>query len=595
MNFTKINLGNSIGKPSMIIPAAILTISAPITALFVSGCNKAPKPIKPVAGKKNPGLTQAPHITSAATTLPSIDLPPSKIAQMKSKVLSIWDAGQDQYFKELNVDSKDSIFISDPSQGNNTVSEGQPYWMLIASGLAKVDTPKASFYQEKHDSFMNGYLAMVALAQQDGNNGNLAAWAVKINGGQLSLNNDKPGPSNSAADADLDFIRGLISAQENVDAGLWKDHGYSDLIDKYLSAVKNLFQKVGTTYTMLPSEDWSDFYFIDYHAPGTCFEIADWLKAQGRDSEAAFWQEAGMGSFTVLIQSIIDTHNIPAQADINAGDGSDPLDVEQRQPQGWDGIRGPWRLALGLKNIDLSEDEKAALLAFLRTRHRYTNSVLDAAMYLPLAAALGQNDDMDALLDTVLSSDLDPNKYYENSLIALSLLEFLNHKIAVNTTGDENTAAVEARDESAVQPAEENANSSPATPEKVNLPSAISSQWGKDAVYSVAGNILTVQGTGAIDADMISFGTLDTNGHNKLVLKIKSISGNFTWGEKVFGLSINGNTDAPAGKTVSDDFINGPLKAGDRLVYDISGNSITLDMKVYVASGVSYKIEFTLE
>jgi len=143
----------------------------------------------------------------------------------------------------------------------------------------------------------------------------------------------------------------------------------------------------------------------------------------------------------------------------------------------------------------------------------------------------------------------------------------------------------------------------------VLLEPIITSGWGKSAKYSSLGNTLTVIGNGSAggDADSIYLGKLDTKGFSKLVVTVKNIEGTFPW-SAVFGLSIDdakvenydvanrGNFKKCLNKSINDNFIQGKLNVGDKIVFDVSGKaSVYLGMKTFIGQGVKYSLDLHLE
>jgi len=55
-------------------------------------------------------------------------------------------------FNRYALGTPDGVFIKDPSQQNKIVSEGQGYWQILATGLARIDTPNARKYQDDFDA-----------------------------------------------------------------------------------------------------------------------------------------------------------------------------------------------------------------------------------------------------------------------------------------------------------------------------------------------------------------------------------------------------------------------------------------------------------
>jgi hypothetical protein len=95
---------------------------------------------------------------------------------------------------------------------------------------------------------------------------------------------------------------------------------------------------------------------------------------------------------------------------------------------------------------------------------------------------------------------------------------------------------------------------------------------------------------------------------SKLIVTIKSISGDFPWGGKALGFSFSNirlanyqvaNSQTflvPEGRSVVDNFIEWQLGSGENLIFDISGLNETfyLGAKVYVGDGIQITLSFEL-
>ena len=130
----------------------------------------------------------------------------------------------------------------------------------------------------------------------------------------------------------------------------------------------------------------------------------------------------------------------------------------------------------------------------------------------------------------------------------------------------------------------------------VTLPGTVRTAWQKPARYTVTPpNTLAVRGS-AEDADQINMNDIPYNGARTLVVIVKSISGRFPWGGKMFGLQVNGTSIVPEGKVVSDHFIEGPMTIDEPLRFSlagVTGATINIILRTYI--GAQYTLEFWYE
>ena len=338
-------------------------------------------------------------------------------------------------FNKYSLRTSDGVFIKDPSQNNQIVSEGQAYWQLLSVGLARIDTANARKYQNDFDALLKGTQYMIKLAKDAGNGGEFPAWKVKQSGGTVVLDKDQYGPTaNSASDADIDSVRSLIYAQELVERGIWVDRGYNKLLDKLIPAAQNLFRDQNGLRVLRPSEDWDGFHFTDYLDPAAYKEIAAYL-AKHKKPNAAFWEKAANDSIALYGEILNDTKTFPAHINITRGNATTSpwlpnTDVKaaNNTVMTYDGIRSPWRIARYIILYpETSKEARVACEAIVHGQNnnfRHTSSVeMDAAMYLPLSVALGHSSATE-LAKRVLNG-ISADKYYENTLILLGLVDTL--------------------------------------------------------------------------------------------------------------------------------------------------------------------------
>lgn len=359
----------------------------------------------------------------------------------QEKLLQTWNVSfEKKYLVKIKQGQSNLYFVQDPSQKNQIVSEGQAYWMLLAAGYARLDPARKNFYQERFDGLLNGTLAMTELARSAGSGGSFPAWVVKVVNGRLELNTDKGGAGarNSASDADLDIVRALIWAQQLVEQGVWADHGYAQKIKELVDAAEDLFDKSTGRYLMGISEDEPGNYRFDYFAPASCLEIAQYCDKHGLgERRIEFWQKAAQDSWAVIKAAFESTGNIPAEGELTvAADQS--LSVSEITPQGWDGIRGPWRLGdYYLTRQKDTPDQELAVKFLTMADQTYTVPALDAAAYLPIALAAGDYGVARNLLGQIESSSGltvygETRRYYQTTLIALALMTSLFPNQPVN-------------------------------------------------------------------------------------------------------------------------------------------------------------------
>jgi len=397
----------------------------------------------------------------------------SAIEKFDSLLIRIKETYQEalaKYGKDLVIDGQECLFIKDPSEHGKQaiVSEGQSYWMMFAAEIAQTSGMTAeqiNGFQQDFDRVMNGYLAMADLAFQEGNSGNFAAWAVNIEDNRLVPapdDMDTPGPLNSAADADFDFINALLTAQQNVEGGIWQDKGYDKLIEEYADyASDKLIVRENGRLLFAPSEDWhEDWYYVDYFSPETALRISEYYQKNNDERKAEFWVKVANDALYIYAQTVVQTGQIPAEARIDVLP-TEKVDIELVKEQSWDGVRGAWRIAsairiIGINNLD--PDLKTAFNSYLETyqdRFDDVNQLLQQSMYFPLAVVLGRNEIADQIVKYFNNENEDNdfvyedlNKYYQTTLIALSLVDYLPKQQSIpdiNYITIQNSGALDSR------------------------------------------------------------------------------------------------------------------------------------------------------
>ncbi|MDR2431375.1 MAG: hypothetical protein LBD99_03875 [Candidatus Margulisbacteria bacterium] len=348
-------------------------------------------------------------------------------ANVQSRVTAQYAA----LFNRYALRTPDGIFIKDPSQNNQIVSEGQAYWQVLSADLARINPARAGVYQDNFDGLLKGTRHMIKLAKDSGNRGEFPAWKVKQQGSSVTLDRDQWGvTANSAADADLDIVRSLIYAQELVAQGIWSDRGYEKILDTLLPQARRLFSEQNGVLVLGPSEDWNDFSYTDYLDPAGYQEIAAYLAKRGRTADAAFWERAAADSMKLYAETLNDTGTFPANINVRVRSAADiAVSAANGTQMSYDGIRAPWRIARYIIQFAENNAEaggaKKALQYGSQNRFSHTYSrEMDAAMYLPLSIALGDVSASD-LASRVFNGNIPGNKYFENTLELLGLIDAL--------------------------------------------------------------------------------------------------------------------------------------------------------------------------
>jgi hypothetical protein len=434
---------------------------------------------------------------------------------------------------------------------------------------------------------------MIKLAKDNGNPGQLPAWKVKISGDTVVLGDDPFSSdgkaANSASDADMDIIRGLVEAQSLVNQGIWADKGYGKrALELIAYAQNNLFARGIMKYS---EEPWGDqFLFTDYLSPATCMEIAKFLEQNKKDN--SFWVKAASDSMKIYDATLTQTGEFPEKIKISSQAGGKFNISSIGSHQTWDGIRSPWRIGDYLIGYKGSEAERGlaskALAAADKKYWSFTgDATLDRVMYLPTAIAAGDSATTRELWSVIKSGPSRPQEYFQNTLYMLGLATAFFPE-----TVDASVAATKV---------------APVAADVVEKPKGITgpvvletaaAQWGKGTNVSLVNkNTVKVSGTKAsADLDFIDLGVLKVAGHKKLQIKVTKLTGAGDWGGKVFALKMNGVTAVPQDGSISGDgnFIEQKISVGDTFLFDLSGKtSVQLGLNVLSKAGMNYELEFS--
>jgi hypothetical protein len=139
----------------------------------------------------------------------------------------------------------------------------------------------------------------------------------------------------------------------------------------------------------------------------------------------------------------------------------------------------------------------------------------------------------------------------------------------------------------------------------VKLPDTIRSAWSKSVKYKVtAPNIFEAKGN-LQDMDAIYLRGLAYDGQKNLVIKIRSMSGNFRWDKgKMFGVTLGdpkkGSTFlASPGRNLLDRMIDGPFAVGDEVVFplpdDVVGKAGPITLVLTIYCGATFEVELFFE
>lgn len=177
---------------------------------------------------------------------------------------------------------------------------------------------------------------------------------------------------------------------------------------------------------MKPSEDWNDFLFTDYLSPAACMDIAAFLKKNGKAD--AFWQKAASDSMTIYQKTLTETGEFPAHIRVSATQKALQVKREHDTHQYFDGIRAPWKISTYIIGETETKEEYSCAVQALKagvTKDLSFTGVpaLDEVMYLPLALSLGDSKVAQDIVQRLKTNKVPANKYYENSLYMLSLLD----------------------------------------------------------------------------------------------------------------------------------------------------------------------------
>ena len=385
-------------------------------------------------GTPTPGVCTDKTIGAWDTRLVAASLNPKAKAEVLAYLTENYDNLLALY---LELDNAGRGYIKDPSQGNQKVSEGTSFWMLIMSAMASINPDQAVKYQTDFDIVNSASENMVALAAAQGNTGVNPAWKIKIVDGVAMPEADQWGATvNSASDADLDWISSLISAQKLVVAGTWEDRGYTQKIRNLIKSgtfgSKSLFVDINGVSILKPSEDWDGLYFTDYNSPATYKKIQEFVEtfgmgdAEHSDAEyIGFWDKATEDGMYFYQEVHKQTDEFSGIVQIESGEVARQLIIIPTSKEYYDGVRSMWRISSYI--ISQAETESQGIFASSAYKagkdKTFTFSKeLDDAMYLAQSIHDGDWEKASAVLPRLTGNTLDKSKYFEQTLVMLGLI-----------------------------------------------------------------------------------------------------------------------------------------------------------------------------
>ncbi|GBR72903.1 hypothetical protein NO1_0360 [Candidatus Termititenax aidoneus] len=432
------------GKP----PLAAVGAAYAAAALVVSGCSSeaedsaALQDVLKIEVFDKLSLEKACQISLQGTwdTVVNND---SKVNGLLVKINNA--AGQPVYFFRESIKILAEFTDADSAArkiAQDVVSEGSAYWLRNAAGLVYAGVSA----EASREFFIRTKRGIDMLTELPGCSGVFPAWAARIVSGEITLNPDKPGPQNSASDADHDYVMALLAARANLENKIWHEDTELNiqLIDAWLAELLPALYdeyiepgKANGLYVLKPSEDYGEDitqtnYRLDYLSPETCFAIEKYL----RDTDpktADKWRTIGENSMEIYLTCLTQPGLgvVPAEATLSWEAGKLKIDPNGTW-QTWDGIRAPSRIAAALPYLgeEWLNAHRAVLTAYLqRWNDGYTVKELDASAYLSLAVHLGENEIARTIAQTLgggFSAKgvyAETHKYFETSLITKNLLE----------------------------------------------------------------------------------------------------------------------------------------------------------------------------
>lgn len=380
--------------------------------------------------------------------------------------------------QDLHQISGKQIYITDPSQKNKIVSEGQGFWLLMTAALVRAykeqhptDTNGLKKLQEIYNGLLSATQMMIFMGRTDRDSDSaFPAWEVQSIPGKdgnplgvrLPQRIDPTGDmeaTHSASDADMDIILSLLNAQKNVDDKTWSGGvDYGNLADRLIArAQERLFHDM--TYNdangypnkkrivMKPSEDWEGAFFTDYLRPYHCQRFAEFLSAHhGKPEAIDFWQRAARDSMSTY-QDIfaVDKQFHPNYSIMMNGQIHLDVKVDPRGLQGADGMRSPMFIAQYMMAHPndptavasgahfMSEVLDAGIAGLPMDKEMYHMSPTKVpynfpglfgavrAMYLPASAYLNNKNEFEGNFNAVLNSHIPTENYFEWTLMLLAL------------------------------------------------------------------------------------------------------------------------------------------------------------------------------
>ncbi|MEI7942249.1 MAG: glycosyl hydrolase family 8 [Candidatus Riflemargulisbacteria bacterium] len=357
---------------------------------------------------------------------------------LKGSAYNKYINGIEQYLKNVNG----AGYIVDPSNKDNQpslqiTSEGQAYYLVLSAHSAMAnpsDKKIAAKTQSNFDLILKGTQKMIETGKS------FPAWHARFNPATQTVS---VVDGNSATDADVDFISSLIYAQSLVESGIWKrgetDYGKlaEDLI-KFASQPGKVFDTVaGKLVTRSSAADYETKgqYFTDYLSPATYLDVSKFCKAKGLSEQAKLWEKATDDSMYIY-KEIFDATNglkqseggFPGKYSLIENNGKIEVSLggvdDKFKVQSFDGIRAPWEISKYIQQTGKgTELGKQVLEAAKNKSFKFTNTVADYAMYLPLAEALGERLTSQLLTFNISRCPVEVNRYYQNTLLNIGAMD----------------------------------------------------------------------------------------------------------------------------------------------------------------------------
>jgi hypothetical protein len=222
---------------------------------------------------------------------------------------------------------------------------------------------------------------------------------------------------------------------------------------------------------------------------------------------------------------------------------------------------------------------------------------MDKAMYLPLARALGKNEEVKQLTSEILGNLPLENKYFENTLVLLGLVATHYPARSFSNPVPAAPMAPAPRTEAApVTPKPEPAPAGKSAKKEFKLNAAdwdVNSSRITSGNISASGNSIELKRVSTSDAVGFKFRAGNAAGSKYLVVTVKgNFSGRFDWGGKVFKIEFNERPATPVNVSVSDNYVNSDTSG--EIYYKIPASTGDIQIVFGRMSGASGKLEFYL-